>query len=127
MVLLFCFTVLVKRRLFANVYENPWALNFYKIDTTTPNKIPNFRTIKQNAVITLKCNDSDAEYYKKQLNEMSNVLEARVIIQPTMQILNEEMTYETLTVDHLESFKTYILNNFENTKELMEELNEVLK
>ena len=107
------------------VYENPWALNFYKIDAT--NKTPNFSTIKQNAVITLKCNDTDAEYYKKQLSEMSNVLEARVIIQPTMQVLNEEMTYEDLTVDHLESFKTYILNNFENTKELMEELNEVLK
>ena len=107
------------------VYENPWALNFYKIDAVE--HVPNLYAIKQNAVITLKCNDSDAEYYKKQLNEMSNVLEARVIIQPTMQILNEEMTYETLTVDHLESFKTYILNNFENTKELMEEMNEVLK
>ena len=58
---------------------------------------------------------------------MSNVVEARGIIQPTMQVLNEEMTYEDLTVDHLESFKTYILNNFENTKELIEELNEVLK
>ena len=107
------------------VYENPWALNFYKIDAVE--HVPNLYAIKQNAVITLKCNDSDAEYYKKQLNEMSNVLETRVIIQPTMQILNEEITQETLTVDHLESFKTYILNNFENTKELMEELNEVLK
>lgn len=107
------------------VYENPWALNFYKIDAV--NNVPNLHAIKQNAVITLKCNDSDAEYYKKQLNEMPNVLETRVIIQPTMQILNEEMTHETLTVDHLESFKTYILNNFENTKELIEELNEVLK
>ena len=42
-----------------------------------------------------------------------------------LQLAEKDLT-EELTVDHLQTFKEYIINNFENTKELLEELGEVL-
>jgi len=107
------------------VFENPCALNFYKLDATMKS-MPALESLKQNAVVTLKCYGDAVEGWKSNISKCNNIIESHLIIQPRIQVVAEDIQ-ESLAVDHLETFKTYVLENFENTKELMEELAEVLR
>ena len=106
--------------------ENPYAFNFYKIDMTKWIQFNGALQIKPNSIVSIKCKSKNMEQIKTMMSECSNVIESRITIEPEIQIVSENIQ-EELTVDHLETFKQYVLNNFENTKELMEELGEVLK
>jgi len=105
-------------------YENPHAFNFYKLDAT--NSPLNLSALKNNAVITIKCFDSDLDYYKEEVKKYDSIVECRFVVQATQKNVSIVNT-TTINVDHLDSFEKYMLKNFENTPELIEELNEVLK
>lgn len=117
-----CAFILDTNTLKIEVYENPYAFNFYKFDLTNTTKLPE---IKPNAVISIKCKAKNVEKIKSELLTNKNVLESRITIVPDTNV-SEIKTEEKLTVDHLETFRQYVLNNFENSKELLEELSEVL-
>lgn len=114
------------------VYENPYALNFYKLDltnSTIDDVNDTFAKLKQNCVVTIKCDEKDSEYLRskfdsKHLSDLCNVVESRFIIQPHV---SDVVVYkeETFSVDHLEEFKKYMLEHFENNDILISELQEV--
>ena len=73
--------------------ENPYAFNFYKLDKLIP--------LKNNAVITLKTKDKDIELPKE-------VIASRIILEKEFDDTENEKL-EDLEIDHIESFKNYIL------------------
>ena len=73
--------------------ENPYAFNFYKLDKLIP--------LKNNAVITLKTKYKDIELPKE-------VIASRIILEKELDDTENEKL-EDLEIDHIESFKNYIL------------------
>lgn len=120
-----CAFIIDTETLKVEVYENPYAFNFYKIDVTHRSELDHL-TVKQNAICTIKCNEQDTEQVKAWIAATDNIIESRLTIVPKIQVVTDEVLQEDLAIDHLQAFKDYILNNLENTKELIEELTEVL-
>lgn len=108
------------------VYENPFALNFYKIDTTTADF--DINTIKNNAIITLKTTLSNQAKYKELLDNSEKVLVSRIIIAPEEGMSTNDSTEnkEFFAVNHLTKFSEYVLNNIGNSDIIKSELSEVL-
>lgn len=110
------------------VYENPFAINFYKIDTTKT--AINLDVLKQNSVITLKVSDdADISQIKQILDSAQNILAYRVLVVPAEKSETEilQNTKELLSVNHLQKFSEYILQTLGKSDIIVEELDEVLK
>ncbi len=105
--------------------ENPYAVYFYKIDVTDNNYF-DFNTLKQRAVVTLKCLEKDSSYYNNILSTYNNILEYRVLIEKEKKGLMETNNDELVT-DHILEFKNYVLGNIGSSKIVLEELEEVCK
>ena len=98
--------------------ENPFALNFYKLDIKN-NFLPN---LKSNAVVTIKTDDPVG--LKQKLSEVPNILEYRIL----HNIIKSDTTKQELnqvSIDHVSEFKQYMLNTYENNKYLLEELSQI--
>ena len=108
--------------------QNPYALNFYKLDMTARDSFPTF----SNAVVSLQCYEEHVEEYKRMLENDPNVLSFRVVtIAPTKQsdMINKTELDKMLSnsLDHLGQFRKYVVENIGSTKMISEELVEVLK
>ena len=112
------------------VFKNPFALNFYKIDLTDGKDWTIFDNI-ENAVLTVKCFEKDAKVLKNMFAENSelskHVIEIRYIIQPEIIKDNNIETSQLKSVDHLEMFKNYILETLGNSETVNKVLSEVIK
>ena len=106
--------------------ENPYAFNFYKIDINTEIDIVQLLRLKNNAVISVKCEQSLVEKVKQQIAELPNIIESRIII-TKQQVENTETTELNLTVDHLSRFIDCCRATIENSTLLEEELSEICK
>lgn len=105
--------------------ENPYAINFYKIDAI--NNTPILSNFK-NAVITLKCYEKDVEYWEEEIKKCSNIIESRVLIE--REILNTkdiEKNKDCLISDHISEFKKFVIESMGNSDNVLEELEEVCK
>lgn len=100
---------------------NPYAFNFYKLDATL-NKDLNVSALNANAVITVKCYDTDKVYVQNQLDSCLSVIEYRLVIEPTVT-QNVDVTKIDLSVNHIEEFKKYCLTVIDNNDVLAQELN----
>ena len=61
-------------------HENPFALNFYKLEYSIENK-DLFKSIKNNSVVTIKCERNDQESLKEQLNIYKDkIVTSRVLL-----------------------------------------------
>jgi len=105
------------------VYENPYALKFYKIEHAA-----DLDKVKYPAVCTIKCEQSQSNEVKKLISNSVNLVESRLIIaQDTGKTYTEEDKKELIDVDHLKQFSEYILETLGNTEIVNNELMEVLK
>ncbi|MBO7697105.1 MAG: hypothetical protein J6Y28_04820 [Acholeplasmatales bacterium] len=86
--------------------SNPYAFNFYKI-----NDINLLSRLKDNAVLTIKCKDTEYEDWKKALEEYKNrIVTYRIIVEHSKLSNNTiEDNVKQLSLDHLSEFKKYIL------------------
>ena len=107
------------------VYENPFALNFYKLDFTNLVDYNIFNQLK-NAVITVKCKEKDYKSISDAISNL-NVVESRIIVEPDIIKDTSMETTQMNSIDHLEMFKTYILNTLGNSLDVEHELEEVTK
>lgn len=105
--------------------ENPYAINFYKIDAINDTPIlSNFK----NSVITLKCYEKDVEYWEDEIRKCSNIIESRVLIE--REILNTkdiEKNKDCLISDHISEFKKFVIESMGNSDNVLEELEEVCR
>lgn len=107
-----------------STYENPYAINFYKIDSTK--QLWDVTKLKSNAVITLKCTEENQAYHRELLNSASNVIAYRFITIPKEGTqASTDSVKELLSVNHIDKFKEYILSTLGSSDIVLQELGEV--
>lgn len=122
------------------VYENPYALNFYKLDFTEHNDIDYINQIsmkmKSNCVATIKCNEEDLDYIRKRFDPKykddiipynCNMVETRIVVQSNYADKPINTDTENLHVDHLEQFSNYMIEYLGRSEILEYELQKVCK
>lgn len=120
------------------VYENPYALNFYKLDFTEHNDIDYINQtsmkMKSNCVATIKCKEEDVEYIRnrfdpKYKNELvpynCNMVETRIIVQSDTESVPIDTEEETFHIDYLEQFSKYVIQHLGRNEIIEYELQKV--
>lgn len=106
------------------VYENPYAFNFYKIDIANKK----FPTFKDNSIVSFKCKESFVEELKNYIEKTPTIIKHRITIEP--ELLNKDTTEfntEDLTVDHLARFRDYIHEKLGDSSIVNYEIGEICK
>lgn len=106
--------------------SNPFAFNFIKYDSSedSVDKIKNDFSKLSNIVCTIKINENEKESYQF-ISE--NTVASRFIIKPEIRHSeSNDRAYESLSVNHLEKFKEYILNELGESDYVVEELTHII-
>lgn len=107
--------------------ENPYAYNFYKISINTKSDIAILDKLKNNAVLSIKCDSTLVDKVKKRIEELKDtIVESRIIVVKKYEEASETIELD-LTVDHLARFIECCKVNIEDSKLLEEELSEICK
>lgn len=106
--------------------ENPFALNFYKLDIPTAQVIEQLDTVKPNAVVSIRCEKSLLNAIKEKIDKNDNIIESRIIVTQTQEVSETNPTLE-LSVDHIARFVECCKLHIENSTLLDEELQEICK
>lgn len=110
-------------------FENPYSLNFYKIDIENEKDLSKLVDLKSNAVLSIKCDESTIDNVRKYL-ESVDVVESKLVVTSNTNSQLSNITTGTIDVsDHLVKFKDFILNreDITNLDIFKEELLEVCK
>lgn len=108
--------------------ENPYALNFYKIDILAEDDLNLLNVVKANAVISIKCLDKYIETVREKVAQNSNILDTRIILVKTFEDSEEEsIDISDLAVDQCVKFAECCREKLDNTPILEAELAEILK
>lgn len=107
--------------------ENPYAYNFYKLQIETESDIYCLDQLKNNAVLSIKCEQSLVKAVKQKIETLDNIIESRLIIVKKYEETSTESAMLDLTVDHLTRFIECCKANIENSALLEEELSEICK
>ena len=107
--------------------ENPYAMNFYKLEMDEEANIGQLEFLKENAVVSIKCEESLKDTLEKELSKV-NLLCCKVCYYQK-EITGEAGTTisELQTVDHLEKFKQFVIDKLGRTEVVLAELSEVCK
>ena len=107
-------------------HENPYALNFYKLEYPADKKI--FSNLKNNSVLMIKCERSYQEELKNILaNYSDKIVTTRVLLYDKDIVENIDTQVKLDKVDHLKQFTDFIHEQLGNTELINEELMEVCK
>ena len=106
--------------------ENPYAYNFYKLQFDNENEISCLYVLKDNAVLSIKCESSLIEEVKQIIEKLPNIVESRIILTKKYEDSVETQELD-LTVDHLARFIECCKATIDNTAILDEELSEICK
>lgn len=107
--------------------ENPYALNFYKLEINTVDDIKQLYKLKSNAVVSVRCLDKLESQARDVIRTIKDVIEYRfVIYRDTLEDISGNVQVLN-SCDHLEQFKQFILENYGSSDIIIEELNEVCK
>jgi hypothetical protein len=107
--------------------ENPYAYNFYKIQIDCESDIYCLDQLKNNAVLSIKCEQSLVDKVKHKIGTLNNILESRIILIKKYEETSESTTELDLSVDHLARFIECCKTNIEYSALLDEELSEICK
>lgn len=120
------------------LFRNPWAFNFYKIDLSGGTDIDRINRLSEklsNYVATIKVSPEDAEYIRYRFDPSlpkhqciprnGNGVACKVIVEyPVEQIQQKDVT--TLHFDHIQEFQKFITAAMPNNELVISELQEVL-
>lgn len=121
-----CAVVLDTEKLSLTYLENPYAYNFYKLQIDCESDLLCLEQLKNNAVVSIKCEQSLVNVTKQKITELDNIIESRIILIKKYEETAESAELE-LTVDHLSRFIECCRANIENSSVLEEELGEICK
>lgn len=107
--------------------ENPYAFNFYKLQIDCETDICSLDMLKNQAVLSIKCEQTLVDKVKDKLNTLDNVVEHRIILTKKVDAYSNDSLDLDLSVDHLARFVECCKANMECTALLDEELSEVCK
>lgn len=109
------------------VFENPYAFNFYKLDFTK-NTYTSLPVLKENAVVAIKCNNNNYDNIKEAIYYNKNIIASRIILdtlEGSIEIVDDSI--ESLSINHIEEFKKFILNSVGKNDDVISELEEICK
>jgi DNA repair exonuclease SbcCD nuclease subunit len=107
--------------------ENPYAYNFYKLQIDCDTDILCLEQLKNNAVVSIKCEQSLVEKVKQKIEATDNIIESRIILVKHYEESTEDAQEMDLTVDHLARFIECCKATLESSTLLEEELSEICK
>ena len=107
--------------------ENPFAFNFYNIEINNTLEITKLSGLKNNAVVSIKCNIEILDSVKDALSTLSNIIQYRITTFRVNKEVNEVEKVEDFSMDYLEKFKEFCLLSIGNTEIVNQELGEVIK
>jgi DNA repair exonuclease SbcCD nuclease subunit len=107
--------------------ENPYAYNFYKLQIDCENDMLCLDHLKNNAVVSIKCEQSLVEKVKQKIEATDTIIESRIILVKHYEESTESSQEMDLTVDHLARFIECCKATLENSTLLEEELSEICK
>ena len=108
--------------------ENPYAFNFYKVNITDDADLLKLSTLKDNAIVSIKCEHKLLNKVKEFVKQQPNIIEHRIIITRTLiDTDEEEASVKELQVDHLARFVECCRATIDNTQLLEEEIAEICK
>ena len=116
--------VLDTETLRVDVYENPCALNFYKLEIDE-NNLDVIDNLKTNSIVTIKCSDSLYDIVKTKVLSNENILESRIIINRVQNAYSNITEDNLISLDHLQEFRNYILETLGRNEIIEAELSEV--
>ena len=111
------------------VIENPYALNFYKLEVSTVKDLEVIEKLKTNCVLSIKCVDTLVEELKSKLAQIqSKVVASRIIAYREQNLSSEQITsVEDFSIDYLVKFSEFCNEKIGSSPLLDDELNEVCK
>ena len=121
-----CVAILDTTTMTIEYIENPYAYNFYKIDINTEADIQILSTLKNNAVVSIKCTQNLIGQVRRQIEETPNIIESRVILVRQYEEVTDTVEL-VLTIDHLTRFIECCKASIEHSTILEEELSEICK
>ena len=107
--------------------ENPYALNFYKLEINEEVNIGQLEFLKDNAVVSIKCEESLKTKLEEVLSKDIKLLCSKIIYYSKEVTGTLESISELQTVDHLEKFKQYVVDKLGKSEVVLAELSEVCK
>ena len=121
-----CAVVLDTENMSLTYIENPYAYNFYKIQIDCESDILCLEQLKNNSVVSIKCEQSLLDATKQKIAELNNIIESRIILTKKLEETSEIAELD-FNVDHLARFIECCKANIENSSLLEEELGEICK
>lgn len=110
-------------------FENPFSLNFYKFDILEEADLDLLKGVKDNAVLSVRCEAGLTEQVKAVLTSISNkIVESRIVLIQTA--LNKDaitLDIKDLAINHIAEFEKCCRQSIENTAILDQELAEICK
>lgn len=121
--------VLDTKDLSMSFHENPYSLNFYKVDVVSEDSLKKLDGLKGNAVLSIKCTGNVKEALQEKLASLDNVLTYRIVYQSIQGDGAEETkdASQLLSKDHLAQFREYIIDTLGKSEVVLSELQEVCR
>lgn len=116
-----CAAILDTDTLKLDLINNPYSLNFYKLEFVDDN-FEVIDKLKENAIVSIKVYAKYVGKLKELLASNENILSYRIITIPDAIKSEIQVDKPIVKVDHIEQFKTFIKNNVEDNGFLDEEL-----
>lgn len=110
--------------------ENPYAFNFYAITVNNTSDLKIFSELKDNAVLSIKCNEDLKDELNKVLDNIGQKIITKRIIFTRIpkKSLNENLVeLQNHATSYLNEFASFCKNNIDNSSILDYELAEVCK
>ena len=110
------------------IIENPYAMNFYKIEVNKESHLKQFNKLKNQSVLNIRCLDTLEEQVRNILKDNPKVLKYKLVIYSEVTTSEGDIS-QLNCVDHLEQFKEFVLSreDIDDKKVFVEELAEVCK
>lgn len=116
-----CVAIVDTSAMTVDLIQNPHAMNFYKFESFTEYT----STPITNAVVTVKADYSNATSVRDYISSDKNVIASMVVVNRSDEVAEPQMQFET--VDHLQQFQEFILDNMGNGEIVLSELEEVCR
>lgn len=121
----------------SKLIENPYAFNFYKLEINSEKDIDILDKLKDNAVITIKCEQSLLQLIRERLNkiksERNNIVANRIITYRDVTTNSSSENAEMVSVltlnktDHLIQFNDFINEKLGSDEIVQDELSKILR